>query len=375
MKSWVLLIVVVVGISAAATVAVPLLTDSPGASGPKIPAPDSKSRPEGPLPKLVLEEKLTHEFGTMAQETKGSHTWIFRNEGQGPLEVRTLSSTCSCTLAQLGKDSQKVLTIEPGKSAPIELTWDTKKNDGKYGQSAKIGTNDVNRPEVDLAVSGTVRPPVITLPPEGAVNFSAVTNDKTHPYKIVVYSADKPDLKITGLVTSDPKLLTTEVRPLNPDECKELNAPAGHLVTLTLQASPKLGKFNEELVVETDHPRRPKVSFLVQGVVEGPITTAPARVILHDATTKDGGSLDLTIRTRGQANTKFTVASKPEHIDVAIAPMGGPDQSGSGMYRMTVTVPPSTPSGRIQGEVVLHTDNPNAAEVKVPIDVLVRSAD
>lgn len=374
MKSWILLIVVVVAVSATATLAVPLLTASPGKVGPKIAAPSAK--PDGPAPKVVVEGDLRYEFGSMAQHTNGKHTWTFRNEGKGPLEVWTMSSTCSCTLAQLGKDSTKRLTIDPGQSAPIDLTWDTKGNDGAYSQSATLGTNDPNRPQISLITSGTVRPPVVVVPNESGITFSTVSNDKPHEFKMAVFSPDRPETKLTRMVTSKPDRVTVEARPLTPEQCKELNAPAGgQMVVVTVLPSSNLGKLREELVIETDHPQRPRMTFPVTATVEGPILMAPARVIMHDASTRGGESVDVTIFSRGQSETKFTVARKPDHLDVSIAPVGAKEPGKNSKYRMTVAVAPSTPPGRIAGEIVLHTDNPHATEVKVPVDVLVRAAD
>ncbi|WP_435015529.1 DUF1573 domain-containing protein [Tundrisphaera sp. TA3] len=373
MKSWILLIVVVAGISAAATVAVPLLTADAGLRKPGIAAPSS--RPDGPAPALNVDGSLTHNFGHMAQNQDGKHTWVFRNDGPGPLELRTLSSTCSCTLAQLGKNSEKFIIIEPGQSGPIDLTWQTKQNNGSYRQSATIGTNDPNRPEIVLTVEGTVQPAIVTVPGESSINFGSVSNEQPHTNRVALFSGDRPDFKIVRLVSSNPDRLKVEAGALSKEECETLKATAGHSVQVTLLPTPHLGAFAEEIMIETDHPLRKEVRFTVLGKTEGPIIVTPASgAILHNATTRDGGSIDLTLWCRGQSQTKFTVAKKPDHVGVAIEPVGQAETGKNSKYRMTVSVEPSSPAGKIKGEIVLSTDNPNASEVKVPVDILVRSS-
>ena len=42
---------------------------------------------DGPPPKLEVVGEKFHKFGSMPVDTKGSHTWQFKNVGEGPLEV------------------------------------------------------------------------------------------------------------------------------------------------------------------------------------------------------------------------------------------------------------------------------------------------
>lgn len=371
MKSWILLIVLVVAITTAATVAVPLLTAD---ATNKFAAPSVK--PDGPSPTLEVSEKLAHEFGNMPFDTEGKHSWHFHNKGPGVLEIRNLGTDCSCTIAQLGKDSSAVVQVPPGKSEPIELTWNTRSNPGPYRKTARIGTNDPTKPEVILSVEGTVQPAVMTVPSDPAINFQSVSNDSPHTYQLAVFSADRPELKITRMVTSNPALLAVESRPLTKEECEGFKVSAGHSITLTLKPTPNLGSFAEELLLETDHPQRRELKFTVLGNVEGPVVLAPTSVILHDVLSHSGAEKELTMLVRGREETKFTVAKKPEGIDVAIAPIptSGAAAGKLARYRMTVKVLPGTPAGKIKDEIVLKTDHPLASEVKVPVDVLVQAA-
>jgi hypothetical protein len=41
---------------------------------------------------------------------------------------------------------------------------------------------------------------------------------------------------------------------------------------------------------------------------------------------------------------------------------------------LTVTVPPGTPNGVISAPIILKTDHPQATELKIPINIIVRSA-
>src|SRR4051812_1387203 len=99
MKNWILLVVLLVGLSAGGTVALQYLgTESGGSDLPiqiGVPGKGTASSP-----KAVVEGDLRYEFGTLPQQTTGKHTWVVRNEGKSDLELVMNSSTCSCTLAK-----------------------------------------------------------------------------------------------------------------------------------------------------------------------------------------------------------------------------------------------------------------------------------
>ena len=129
------------------------------------------------------------------------------------------------------------------------------------------------------------------------------------------------------------------------------------------------GHFLDELVIRTDHPKRPEVRVSIGGKVIGPISIVPPGLRVREITSREGATRDLTLMVRGGKETHFQVVSKPEHLEVAVAPDERPSMKGH--YRVTVTVPPGTPAGTIAGEIVLHTDHPLVSEVKIPVDILV----
>ena len=379
MKSWIILIVLAVAITAVATVAVPFLSTDATVAGPGLSAPTAA--PEGPAPQVEVVEDTTYKFGVMAQESEGKHGWMFKNTGLGILQLKNLGTDCSCTVAQIGNpekpgsENQKtMLPVAPGTSEPIELTWNTRKIDGAYRKSARIGTNDPRRPEVTLAVEGSVYPAITTYPPEPSVNFLTVSNDEEHRRQIAFCSKDRPDMNITRLVSSNPALIGVELRLLTPDECKSIKVEKGFAVDFTLKMASNLGSFAEEVAIETDHPLKPVVKLKVMGKVTGPITTIPEKLVLREINSSDGGGQDMTLWVRGRTSARFTVEKKPAGIEVAIEPIKqGPEVKGS-KYKMSVKVMPGTPAGRFVDEIVLKTDVPMASEVRVPLDVLIQTA-
>ena len=160
MTRWLILSVLIV----AATVAVILYAPTVKESYPAKP-----KEIQGPQAIVTVKEgELTHDFGMMPQLSVGRWQWTLRNDGDADLIIRLLSSTCKCTIADLGKDPDtgetKTATIKPRKEKQITLQWDTKEVTGKFNQSATIGTNDLECPELTFVAKGEVHPAIMSMP-------------------------------------------------------------------------------------------------------------------------------------------------------------------------------------------------------------------
>jgi hypothetical protein len=328
--------------------------------------------PVGPQSKVELAEPLVYEFGTMAQLSTGTHSWEFKNEGEADLELWFESSTCSCTVAKLKSASgeeKKKLVVNAKSSIPIELEWHTKMWRDDYRHSANIGTNDPSRPLVTIAAHGKVYPPVIVMPDE-MMNFGSVSNEEMHAAAVAIFSMDRPETKITKLTTSRPNFLVATPKPLAPEECKQLKVNSGFRAAVEMKPGMPLGRFHEELVIETDHPLKPEIKMSITGNVTGPITVIPDRVRMRSVSSSQGATQDLTLLVRGGKPTRFEVAHKPEQLNVTITPDDTATQKGR--YKMTVTIAPGTAAGPIESDdIVLKSDHPNVSEMKIPVNILI----
>jgi hypothetical protein len=375
MTRWLILILIVVGISAlSAWLVIPSPTLDSELPGGVLPG----DRPiaKGPRPHLIVDGALIHEFGQMAQQRKGKHVWQIRNEGPGDLDIIGGEPSCSCTVLNL-KKGQKV-TVKPGDSYDMEVEWETRMNNGGYEKSASVFTNDPAKSELTFRVKGTVRPVVLTVPEDGILDVRSVSNSEPHEFNAILASPDRPDLKITSITSTNPNLIEVTPRPLREDEAKAVNVEKGIHLLFTLKPTERLGPFDEKVVLRTDHPDRGEVEFRVAGKIVGPVSVIPAAVRLNDVTTRSGGSTSLTIWVQGRDRTTFEVAKKPDKLKVTFGADDDKDKAkdaaGPGRaYRMTVTVDPGTPPGIINDPIVLRTDHPRAREIDIPVQILVMS--
>lgn len=375
MKPWFILIGLSVALTAAATVAVPLMSSSSVKKELAYPAPAKR---DGPAPAVQVVEDPVYNFGFLPQQYVGHHSWTIKNAGAGPLELSGAGSTCSCTTAALfGPDKKptKRLVIPAGETYPLEVTFETKMwNNEKWSQSVTIATNDPNYPSVVLRVEGVVKPAITTVPGDPSISFGQVGNEDRLSRNIALFSNDRPDFKITKLVSNNPAMIEVTARPLTPEELATFRVEKGHVVEITLKPSSHLGAFAEEVLIETDHPQKSEFRYKVVGKVTGPISHIPERIVIRGATARAGGTEIVKVFARNRTAVHFTVEKKPQALELSIEPISQPGITKGSMYKMIVKLIPGTEPGRIVDEIVLTTDDPSATEVKIPVDILVQGS-
>jgi hypothetical protein len=362
MLRWMILVVAVVFLTAGATLVIQFLPDSETAS--KVPVVEAP--PTGPQPEIVIEGDLTYDFGKMAKNDEASHSWVVKNVGQAPLEIwLDGKTTCSCTVSKPGE--KETLVIQPGQSDTIDLHWHTKKDlPEDYGQGGTFGTNDYRKKSFMLTAKGKVYPAVVIYPPQ-MLQFGTFSNEVPRHTTFAVYSKERPDVKVTKIVSSKPDLIVGEAKPMTREQAAPLKVEKGYIVTVTVKPGMPLGTFHEQLMVQTDHPKMPKLDISMGGTTYGPISVSPERIRVTDVKSSDGLEKDVTLVVSSGKETHFDVAEKPDKLDVTIVP----DNNVKGRYHMKVKVPRGTASGEVEGNIVLKTDHSHASELKIPVTIYI----
>jgi hypothetical protein len=283
-----------------------------------------------------------------------------------------ISSTCMCTFAKF-KDGKKAI-VKPGDKTDIELEWKTNNAVGDYAKGATIGTNDPDRPEFKLGVHGIVHEPIIVMPPltENTLQVGTLTTDEPKKTSIAVYAPEHPEMKLTKITNSKPDLIVVKASPMTADELKQLkSAKGGYRLDIEIKPGMSMGNFREELVVETDNPDQSRLQVTLTGFTTGPISVMPDRLRMVTINSKEESKGQLTLLVRGGHSTNFYVVYKPKNVDVSVEPNETPTLKGR--YRVIVTVPPGTPAGLIDDQIILHTDHPKVGELKIPVSIVVGS--
>jgi hypothetical protein len=369
MVRWIILACLVVVLTVAGTLAV---LYSPDASIE--PVFELHKKAEGPPPKLELVGQPAFNFGTMPKHVNGAHSWEIKNVGEGVLDLWLEETSCSCTVAKLKDDdskkpgeSKRIVRIPPGKSTPIEVAWETR-DWNLFAQTVTLGTNDPAKSSISLLVRGKVLPS-LAVEPSSTISFPNASNDEAHRASVTIVSPDQTGLKVTKIVNSKPALIVAEATPMTPEELKTLAVKSGYHLAIELKPGLPLGPFHEELIVQTDHPKESEVKLTVAGKITGPITVFPEKLDMFNVSSKTGASRDLSLMVRGGKETHFEVAQAPANLKVAVVP--DDKQPVKGRYRVTVSVPPGTPSGFLNQRIILKTDHQQVSQIEIPVNIYI----
>jgi hypothetical protein len=101
-------------------------------------------------PKIVFKQDAWN-FGKAKAGEDLVHEFIFKNEGDGPLNVKSVETSCGCTAALV---SDKIL--DPGKSGKIKVTFSTRGYSGEVVKYIYVESDDPVQPRIQLKISAAV---------------------------------------------------------------------------------------------------------------------------------------------------------------------------------------------------------------------------
>ncbi|HKL67793.1 MAG TPA: DUF1573 domain-containing protein [Bacteroidales bacterium] len=96
-------------------------------------------------------ESTRYDFGEIKQREKADVEFKFRNSGKSDLIIRKVRSSCGCTSV-----TPSNTTIKPGESSTIKAVFSAGARKGKQHKVITVITNDPEKSQVSLVVSGTV---------------------------------------------------------------------------------------------------------------------------------------------------------------------------------------------------------------------------
>lgn len=359
MFRWGLLALIVIILTVGITVGTAMIGDMEGDSPSAYPTGEGSLTDQPSGIAVVEGEELTHEFGSMELLKEGKHVWVIRNDGDTPLRLKNGGSDCSCTIASIGKE--ETATVEPQKTTQIELTWNPKV-EGEFGKSARINTSDPKRPTIQFKIHGMVYPSVMTLPKELNFDLQHVPYDKVETISIAAFSTDKPDLAVTGHKSSKPAVFDVRTEPMTEEDRKSVKIQEGGLrIMIDIKPGLPIGTFREEVVIQTNHPKKPELTVLISGKVEGPITSVPNAVTDYRIDQSKGTTIEVALVSQ-IAGVEYKVEKAPAQLEVSVKPEEGAAGEGGKRQKLIVRVPPGLEPQQILDEIILKTNQPGSAE-------------
>lgn len=334
----------------------------------------------GPRAKVVVEDGLVHDFGTMQVGETRENVFVFRNDGDLPLELTALQPSCKCTVSEVSGGP-----VMPGESREVLVSWTPRAMEEGFKQRAPIQTNDPDQPIVELRIQGRVtesfkvEPNPLTLgqfsPMETSTHDINVWGFQPEPWKFKSYEC---------LDEKNASFFTLEARDMTPAEVAEKpGAVNGQVLTLTVKAGLPLGQVSQRINIMHNDETQP-VELAVTGKAVGDITVVGRDfnaggnfVDLGNIPRSTGKKSTLSVLVKGPQRNRIKLKIRgTDPQDSLKATLGEPTAAGgkSVSWPLTVEIPPgSEPVNRLgselgaMGRIELETDVPELPTVVIKL--------
>jgi hypothetical protein len=107
------------------------------------------------------------DFGKIKQGEVLTHEFVFVNDGEAPLVIERVATSCGCTAALASEDR-----IAPGKEGRIKATFDTRGYSGRVVKYVTVESNDAANARRELKISAE-----IDVPPQPRIELDRYNAD------------------------------------------------------------------------------------------------------------------------------------------------------------------------------------------------------
>ncbi|MBU5613459.1 DUF1573 domain-containing protein [Geomonas azotofigens] len=201
-------------------------------------------------PELMVEAG-TFNFGSVAQGKKVQHTFTIKNTGDAPLQIKKLEASCGCTAA---KPSTSV--VSPGKSAELEVTFDSGSFSGKVHKTVTLSSNAGKTPVYTFTIEGTVLEQLQVTPRQ--VSLGAVSGGTATLAKVSVTNNSNVTVKLLNVSVTSSSL---QIRPTIRKA--ELKPGESGTIEISVQAKPEAKILSGYLHITTSHPQKKEITVPV----------------------------------------------------------------------------------------------------------------
>ncbi len=91
---------------------------------------------ESKFPVMAMLDSATYDFGTIQEGDVVEHTFNFKNDGELPLIINNITSSCGCTTPEWPREP-----IDPAQTSSIKVRFDSKNKSGPQVKTITVYAN------------------------------------------------------------------------------------------------------------------------------------------------------------------------------------------------------------------------------------------
>ncbi len=284
--------------------------------------------------------ELTHDFGAVPRGAQLKHSFKVTNIYKVPLDLNDPKVSCGCVNAEVS-----TRTLQPGETATLNVLMDAQKFIGSKTVRVFVTVGPKYISTATLTVSANARGDVAFTPTD--IDFGNLQRGQTPTKPIdVEYTGNVGDWRVVEIVKSSAAPFELKV-----EELPRLvgNAPRkGYRIYATMKADPATGSFRQEVVLKTNDPAAPVLTFNVIGNVQAGLSVSPSPIVVRDL--KAGETQTKKVFVRGSRPFRVVgVDGQGDGITVDI-----PNRQDTTLV-LTVHIAP-TKTGELHKKLMIRTD-------------------
>ncbi|HBG05783.1 MAG: hypothetical protein A2075_19140 [Geobacteraceae bacterium GWC2_58_44] len=205
-------------------------------------------------PELTVEQG-TFDFGTITQGKKVQHDFKIRNSGDQPLQIKQLEAACGCTAV---KPSSSL--IPPGRSAEIQVTFDSGNFSGKVHKTVVMTTNAGKTPKYTFNMEADIVEELQVAPRQ--LSLGAIEAGATKQVSVAVTNRGGSSVKLLSVtVNSNSLQIKANIKKA------ELKPGETGTVELSITPRPEAKVLSGYLHIVTNNPQKKEITVPVYASV------------------------------------------------------------------------------------------------------------
>jgi len=305
--------------------------------------------------RAVFVEK-TFNFGNVKQGVEVTHIFQVKNEGTAPLLLDRVDFNLPGLTAKFKPE------IPPGGEGFIQVDWNTTSFFGPVDLEAKLSSNDPAKPKFTFTLSGSVDP-VIEVDPIWGAYISLYSDEKKEKTLRIINHEEQP-LKISSIEKQGTHF-TASLKEVQPGNSYDL--------TITVPAGTPLGRYEEALLLHTNHPKFSEVRVGVNVLVMRDLHAFPESVDLKgidlSILNQNPGLIDNLFESVIVGNRRGDFEIKSIQTDVPFLKITQAPPSGrSSRFKLDIQVlKEKLAPGKISGSIRVATNVKEFPEITIPV--------
>ncbi len=289
---------------------------------------------------------VVHDFGVVPRGAQLKYAFKMTNIYKVPLELTEVRAECGCVTF---KETTKIL--QPGETGTLNINMDSSRFSGQKSVKIHVTVGPQYVSTATLSVHANVRVDVVFNP--GEIDFGLVQHGQSPSKYIDVEYAGSFPWELKEIIKSKTAPFELKWEDLHS------RAGKGYRIIATLNPAAASGTFKQEIILKTNDPASPTLTFNVLGNIQATLSVVPELVKMNDA--RIGETEKKSIVVRGARPFRIlSIDGQDDGITAII-----PDRSAQTQI-VEIRFQPAR-AGELKTQLIIRTDLNNNEAVRVTV--------